>query len=329
MDFCIHFSRCPPIYFPGENVIGHVVICSKQTQEARQVLIKAVGVAKNNWNVNKQGGFWATLDVINEESRSWGKCAEQPFIPSGELQIPFNFLLPLKSLPTFGGKDFWAKGKISYLVQVVVDTGRWALNKTSEAEFTVGRVSDLRLSPSVFNEISVIPKAVNIGLPLLKKGFVSLKASIPRKGCILREILPVTVTIDNASSSMIDELEIQFVQRVIFLAWENVNARFSLDDSFQMGPTIGHNNRRTTDKILETKKTAVQVSSKDTGVFTIPIEIPTVIASFECAITSVTYHLKITSRSTETIKSSVSCELPLVVGNIGLEGNQSETKIAL
>ncbi|CAJ0949260.1 unnamed protein product, partial [Mesorhabditis belari] len=329
MYLTILFSKNPPLYYAGENVQGTLLIKSQEALNARQVLIKIHGEARNSWSkttesdsTNSDGStsttrdttyYDSTIEILSGESRVWGVCVGKSEIPAGELRLDFSFNLPPNCLSTFHSFD----GKILYSVKAEVDTGRWNFNKTTASEFTVVKPSDLSLNPKLLATHRA-EKSHNIGIPLFRKGNVTLTATISKIGFVTNETLNINLIVNNESKRKVDMLKISLEGTQELLAFEFGKKQYSIEDGFQ-NEKAQFDERKIFSKHHGKMKCAINVQPHCTESLVIPFEIPCVPSSFECAISRLFYVLNVSIRSKETLNSSTSCQLPIVIGDIGFE----------
>ncbi|CAJ0941266.1 unnamed protein product, partial [Mesorhabditis belari] len=322
MKFFIVFNEGKRVFFPGQLVEGVAILQLTEECSAREVFIRVTGHAKNHWSVshthtttNTNGTtsshtttehYNAVINIFNGQSKAWGNGTKQK-IPAGEHRFPFCFQLPIRCLPSYEG----CHGHIRYSIRAEVDRP-WKFNHKADQPFTVVTISDLNLTPSLRAPLAN-SRCEKTGLPLFRRGNISIKVAIPKSGFVPGEYIPITIHVDNQSSKDMETVEIVMKEHVDFVAFR-CHSEFPIESAFIH--THGGHERRHSKREVARLRQPLKIPKNSSASPIVQLRIPAVAASFQCAIIQVYYNLKVTVTSAATFNSSVVSKFPLVIGNV-------------
>ncbi|CAJ0580629.1 unnamed protein product, partial [Mesorhabditis spiculigera] len=325
MKFFVVFNSNSRVFFPGQVVEGVVILQLSEETSARDISIKVTGHAKNHWTVshthtttNSDGttsshttteSYNASIGIFNGQSKAWGNGTKQK-IPAGEHRYPFAFQLPVRCLPSYEG----CYGHIRYEIRAEVDRP-WKFNHKTSMPFTVVTISDLNLTPSLRTPLSN-SQCIKTGLPLFRKGHVSVKVSIPKSGFVPGESIPITLRVENSSSKDMEAVDVVMNEHSDFIALR-CGGDFPIESAFVH--THGGNQRRHHKRQVARMRIPLKIPKHSTAEQTVNLRIPAVATSFQCAIIQVYYNLKVTVSSAATFNSSVISKFPIVIGNVPMQ----------
>ena len=143
----IILQPCQPIYRPGENITGHVVVDLSKPTKINRVCLEACGRASVRFYIrhnDKTDTYSDEIVYLNNHLTLWDKNSygSQKEIPVGRSQYPFSITIPYNVPPSIKVSH----GKIEYYVKAKLDIP-WAIDKHSTIEFTVACPIDFNYFP--------------------------------------------------------------------------------------------------------------------------------------------------------------------------------------
>ncbi|CAI5440888.1 unnamed protein product [Caenorhabditis angaria] len=321
MSLQIEFLKSPPVFQPGEKVEGFVILELDEDMKARFVEICAHGEAHAHWSesehrsrTDSQGKtvsysesipYSARKEYLHIAKKSW----QGEKLPRGLHKFAFSFDLPPNFLPPSFECIY---GNIRYYIHVTLDRP-WIWNKRSKKCFTVIPQVNLLNYPfaTCYTELAA---ARNTGL-IFKSGIVELKASIPKRGFVAGEIVPIQIHINNSSKKPIIEISIKLLQKIRAIARRG--------SSFHTySPNSTHYSVKNYEKTIEKHHEQLDLPKFTKSDFRVMMKIPVTVATFEeCPVIQVTYIARIKIENDEMFMSSVTCDIPLVIGTIPIFTN--------
>uniref|UniRef100_A0A1I7T7V3 Arrestin_C domain-containing protein n=1 Tax=Caenorhabditis tropicalis TaxID=1561998 RepID=A0A1I7T7V3_9PELO len=310
-DLRIEYDAPNSVYFPGQAVTGKVIIQNREWIKARFLKICIHGGAHTGWSeserrhrTNTRGesesytesvNYNATVNYLTGESIAWKSQDGQNRLPAGTNVFPFAFSLPTNCPPSFEG----CHGQIRYSVHVELDRP-WKFNKKQKKFFSVVPAYDLNITPTAINPmVNTVSK--NTGL-ILKKGLVTMTVSLPKRGYVAGEILPITINIDNGSKAPVRTVRAKMTELSHFHA--------------SHGHSTHHTHHKNAEKCVGESRREVNLAPKTRGQSLLSMKIPAIVPSFECPIISVDYCISVKLDTDSLFGGTLKVEFPLIIGTI-------------
>ena len=306
MDRCNTFSiqlEGQGTYYGGQVLCGRVFVENCECiSDIKTVEIKLMGFGNIHW-VEKSGLRAALIDknetFTNDEEYISKECIlHQGLLSAGTHSFPFSFVLPSILPYSFEGKF----GHIRYFVEAKLDrSGFFNTSETQRKSITINSICDLNKIKEVGKPLSMSSEKT-IGSLFVKSKPVSIALTIPRRGFITGEEVPMTVEVKNLSNKRLSATKACIYQDVTFRATNGSRLGTKIVSTIiqeaQGGPIK-----------------AKSYTSWEGNPFSIPV-IPTTGIGI-CKIITVNYRLEFIV-STSGIGSYLKVSLPIVVGNIPL-----------
>ncbi|KAF1764863.1 hypothetical protein GCK72_004813 [Caenorhabditis remanei] len=313
-DLRIEYDAPNGVYFPGQAVTGKVVIQNREWIKARFLKICIHGGAHTSWgdterrhrmdekgrseHYNEHVTYNATVNYLSGESIAWKSTDGQNRLPAGTNVFPFAFSLPFNCPPSYEG----CHGHIRYSVHVELDRP-WKFNKKSKKCFSVVPAYDLNITPTAVNPM-VNTASKNTGL-IFKKGMVSMTVSLPKRGYVAGEILPITINIDNGSKEPVVAVRSKMSQL----------SHFHASHGTSMHSTT-HTHHRNDEKCVAESRRNVNVAPRSKSQVVLSMKIPSIVPSFQCPIINVDYCISVKLDTNATFGGTLKVEFPLIIGTI-------------
>ena len=226
--------RVLPMYAPGDVVTGHVVVRLKKPLKAEAVTVNFLGEAISNVKTYDK---YAYFDESHRETYANDHCVlwqrtgldiagkdDKPetgeMIPAGDHRFPFTFTIPMETsqstpnlLPScqrscyvvYRLKAMIATESVEEEGQgdIVTHKGLWV-----EKPFDIAEDPD-NLVP--FTDEETLDTGV-----IFKSGSISIKATLPRRGFVRGEEIPLTLEIDNQTLGDIDRVSACIAMHGVF-----------------------------------------------------------------------------------------------------------------
>ncbi|CAI2327329.1 unnamed protein product [Caenorhabditis sp. 36 PRJEB53466] len=321
-DFRIEFDNQQAVYFPGQAVTGKIYIQSRESIKARFLKICIHGGAHTKWSEHEHKhrtdargrsesftehvDYSSTVNYLTGESMAWSSTDGSNKIPAGRNIFPFAFSTPVNCPPSFEG----IHGSIRYSVHVELDRP-WKFNKKSRKCFSVIPAYDLNITPTAINPM-VNSTSKNTGL-IFKKGVVSMTVSLPKRGYVPGELLPITVNIENGSKKPVSVVRAKMMQLSVFNA---SRGRSTCHDPMATGYAHPHQHHKNDEKIVAEGRRNVDVPACSKGQVILSLKIPAIVPSFQCPIITVDYCISVKVDTGATFGNTLKCEFPLIIGTI-------------
>ena len=296
-------------YYGGQVLNGSVFVENDECiSDIKTIKIKLSGFVNVYW-VEKSGLRAALIDknetFTNHEEYISKECIlHQGLLSAGKHSFPFSFILP-SSLPySFEGKY----GHIRYFVEAKLNrSGFFNTIETQRKSIMISDICDLNDIKEVGMPLSM-SSGKTLGSLFMKSKPVSIALTIPRRGFITGEEIPITVEVKNLSNKQLSATKACIYQDVTFRATNGsrlgTKVVSTIIQEAQGGPIK-----------------AKSYKSWEGNPFSIPV-IPTTGIGI-CKIITVNYRLEFIV-STSGIGSYLKVSLPIVVGNIPIRRNTGE-----
>lgn len=314
-DLRIEYDAPNAVYFPGQTVTGKVIIQNREWIKARFLKVCIYGGAHTSWRESEQRhrtdargrsesfteqmNYNATVNYLSGESVAWSSADGTNRLPAGTNIFPFAFSMPNNCPPSYEG----CHGFIRYSVHVELDRP-WKFNKKSKKCFSVIPAYDLNLTPGAINPM-VNTASKNTGL-IFKKGLVSMTASLPKRGYVAGEILPITINIDNGSKDPVVAVRAKMTQMSHFHASHGHS---------NIGLTT-HTHHKNDEKCVAESRRNSTVAPRSRGQVVLSMKIPAIVPSFACPIIGVDYCISVKLETGATFGGTLKVEFPLIIGTI-------------
>ncbi|GMR32188.1 hypothetical protein PMAYCL1PPCAC_02383 [Pristionchus mayeri] len=336
-DVVIEFDNPYGVFIPGHEVTGSVILAVREPVKANAVLISVHGEAHTHWTVSEprtryvtrvdaQGHHHSVAETYHE---SIPYSASTPYvsgsaivwtppsglstdhIPQGNHRFPFKFLLPPNCPSSFEG----ANGYIRYYCKARIDRPWYKFDKTTQRVFTVNPSSDLNLIPTASSPLQM-SQSKETGVLFFKSGRISMTVRLHKGGFVPGEAIALEADIVNASSQKIKNIRVKIVQCSHYIAYRG-------SGMVQVGTLpsglVGAPSRREHHREVFRSEEKVEIVKGATDKFTRLVPIPPVVATFNnCPIITVEYFLKIKMTTSGAVSTTVSAQLPLIIGTIPL-----------
>ncbi|CAO4363753.1 unnamed protein product [Caenorhabditis nigoni] len=313
-DLRIEYDAPNSVYFPGQPVTGKVVIQNREWIKARFLKICIHGGAHTSWSESERRyrtdargnresytesvHYTATVNYLTGESIAWKSADGQDRLPAGTNVFPFAFGMPVNCPPSYEG----CHGHIRYSVHVELDRP-WKFNKKSRKCFSVVPMYDLNITPTAINPM-VNSTSKNTGF-ILKKGLVSMTVSLPKRGYVAGEILPITINIENNSKSPVVAVRSKMTQL----------SHFHASHGNAMNVTH-HTHHKHDEKCVAESRRNFDVAPHSRGQVVLSMKIPAIVPSFTCPIIDVDYCISVKLDTASTFGATLKVEFPLIIGTI-------------
>ncbi|CAJ0581039.1 unnamed protein product, partial [Mesorhabditis spiculigera] len=312
------------VYRPGEFVSGTAILRLTEPCTARVVTIKLRGFAKTRWEYRRSSRrhdhtsyshtdrYGGDIDIARQEVVVWSDQQSEK-IPAGMHQFKFQFQLPPSCLPSFEGEY----GQVRYRLHAEVDRP-WRFDHDCHLTFTVTTPCDLNLYPEL-KEPAFHIVCEKTGLPLFRRGDVGVEVYMPKKGFVPGETIPVRITIKNESSKDMEKVTLTLREYADYAGYYGADNQFPVNALFSAAATG--------DSLKEQRRNVASVDFKlnmaahAEGSFDFGLQIPPVVASFQCALIRVYYMLRIEVETSATFNSTVKLKMPVVIGTLPFREN--------
>ncbi|XP_058825949.1 arrestin domain-containing protein 2-like [Topomyia yanbarensis] len=217
------------VFYPGQEVIGEVIVGLTKTIKVSRVKLLICGVGKTEWSeANGNGARFLSLEQFlfqaNDTASSTvysGKerylyselvlCQVNDFMQSGGYSYGFACPLP-KTLPaSFEGND----GHIRYSLTATLERP-WKHSKSHSLNFQVSRQLDIS------NEI-LLPLKANYAKtlgcwPCMSAGSLSMSVQLTTNGFVPGQIIPALVIVDSRRNVKIRKITTVLMQKISYTA---------------------------------------------------------------------------------------------------------------
>ena len=308
----LQISLIQQTFQPGSEVSGTLSFETEEPKGYQYIMVSLIGRAHISWTVHENHGgaghhghhsghhghhgghhehsyqVTGTREYVNLQVVVWSKeqsCDGK--LHSGHHNFPFQFTIPNQRLPSsFGGRKI---GNIRYFVEGRITTGLLKFDRVVEAEFPLVEVVDINL-PELQRRIGGgVQKTICCWF--CASGPITLTAEGPRKGYCIGEAIPLTVTVNNASSRRI-QASVKLQQLITYRA----QGRVGYDRTSVLHLSSGPMRERSTVWLPE---------------IIVPLETVPTLAS--CDIITVEYILVVKAVIPSAINTSI--KIPLTIGN--------------
>lgn len=312
------------IYQPGSRVSGSVEIVTEKKLKIEAIKLEIYGEGRSyftqseqKWRFDKKGKresykeshtYDEHITYIDETLLLWTPANGSKFLTEGNQSIPFSFVLPVKCAPSYEGTF----GHIRYHCKAKLDVP-WGFDKKSKSAFTVIPVYNLLLNPQASCSASA-EATENIGFSVFKHGYVTFKASIPKRGYAIGEPLTVTVWISNGSSRVIQKVGLRLKQLSTYTAYSQSSGKKAETDE--------------TRTVFALDKD-ISLQSHQTNTFQITTIVPVMPPTFsDCPIISVNYELHIKIFTKGNLKNTMKVFLPIIIGSLPSQSAQKSVSVS-
>ncbi|XP_024418262.1 arrestin domain-containing protein 1 isoform X2 [Desmodus rotundus] len=206
--FEIRLSRGRVVYSPGEPLAGTVRVCLGAPLPFRAIRVSCTGSCRVSSKANdaawvvEEGYFNSTLSLADKGS-----------LPSGEHNLPFQFLLPATAPTSFEGPF----GKIVHQVRATIDTPRFSKDHQCSCVFYILSPLNLNSIPDI-EQPNVASATKKFSYKLVKTGSVVLTASTDLRGYVVGQVLRLHVDIENQSGKDTSPVVASLLQKVSYKA---------------------------------------------------------------------------------------------------------------
>ncbi|XP_072169051.1 arrestin domain-containing protein 3-like [Diadema setosum] len=224
--FEVLFAGNNSVFRPGDPVHGEVrIVVSEEKGDIRGIQIKFVGKSYTHWTEEEGSGddrrtvtYRWKIPFFKQEVtlRGAGKDNSQAnriTLPPGEHRFPFQFQVPVQSLPPpFEGRY----GYVRYYVKAVIDRP-WKFDHHTKRFFSIMTVKDLNFVPNILHS-PVQTASKTVCCLCCESGPISMSARIDKCGYAPGEYIFYTVNLNNESSRDICSIKIRLCQKTTFYA---------------------------------------------------------------------------------------------------------------
>lgn len=146
----IALHPCQPVYRPGENITGHVIVDLSKPTKINRVCLEAHGRASVKFSIrhdDKTDTYSDEIVYLNNHLTLYDKNSYgfQKEMPIGRSQYAFSINIPYNAPPSIKVSH----GKIEYYLKAKLDIP-WAIDKYNTLEFTVACPIDSNYFPQFF-----------------------------------------------------------------------------------------------------------------------------------------------------------------------------------
>ncbi|XP_053405235.1 arrestin domain-containing protein 3-like [Mercenaria mercenaria] len=139
--FEIVLSNRQVVYFPGQCVLGHLIVELDEEMEMRGIFLRCQGKGQVQWKAGKQN-IVASEDYLNVCLKLFGNDPQQGghvTLNAGNHAFPFQIVLPVNAPGSFEGLE---NCFVRYFLKATIDRP-WKFDKHYKMVFTVASVLDL------------------------------------------------------------------------------------------------------------------------------------------------------------------------------------------
>ena len=209
--FQIAISQSPQQAFhPGSELRGTLTVEVGEPRGFHYIKVSLISKAHAFIKINDAACTATdTRKYINEQTIVWHwEQARDGRLQSGRHTFPFQFTIPNEQLPssveytTIEEGSSSSFGYIQYYVEGRIGTDQPEFDHLTKAPFRLVEVVDINNVPDLQRPIGgELQKTVHSRFRASDK--ITARAEIPRRGYCIGEIIPLTVTVDNASTKQI------------------------------------------------------------------------------------------------------------------------------
>lgn len=225
--------RVLPVYKPGEEIKGKVILKLNQPVKADALKLKFTGYAHVNVRVYHRYGYYdchAEEMFANEKRQLWVKSdskgasdvadtfallhasdgtVRSEVLAAGDHVFPFSFVIPLEarqSTPPLKPSHVY-RGYLVYYLAAKIDKGKAlaAGNILAHKGIWLETPYDIAKDPRNLLPVSS-EESLETGV-LWKPGKITVKASLPKGGVLIGQTIHLTLEVDNHSSGEISKIE--------------------------------------------------------------------------------------------------------------------------
>ncbi|EFP13141.1 hypothetical protein GCK72_004814 [Caenorhabditis remanei] len=306
--FEIQLDHPAATYFPGQRVTGTLIFNTKKSQNVEAINIRVNGEISAGWkhyNQLFQEHIMYASKMVNLDGLEQ-PVIEKNVIPQGDHSYPFSFPIPADCVPSFEGKN----GAVRYKIHVEI-------LRIKKSKMEVEKV----FSVLPYVDLNNIPRA---GLPLedimswlpKKNTEVKVKFYIPKRGFVAGDTIPVSVDIENGSSSKIKEITMKLIQINHFEAQQQTS--HTAKEFFRF------NRKNIEEEISSIQKKCEVKEHLETLRFELPIPKETR-PTFKTKLIHLAYKVAISVGNDKKLE----CELPIILGTVPVQPRPPSYSVAV
>ena len=228
------------MYYPGSTITGNVLLDVTKPYVYKYASVKFVGRSYVYWEVNSGDAIYRyrSENPLTEHSAMLWTCQQTPDgkLGVGKYSWPFSFTIPPVAPSSFEG----TLGNVRYLLEARVKTSVLKFDHVVEVRIPVQQLV------SVSNPRLMLPQRFEAEKTLCclscASGAITMNATIPKTGFILRESFSLHVSIENGSNRRIT-LNASICQWVIYKVKSHQNTSKKTLVSYASDPIEPHASR--------------------------------------------------------------------------------------
>lgn len=204
-EFSITLANPQAVYFPGQNVQGHVTVVLNDAMKMRGVRLKFHGGANVHWTEQHSTGsgknrrtetrhYRATETYFNHEMLLFGPGNDSTHLQAGHHTFPFSYNLPVTCPSSYESHV----GQVRYVLNGTIDKP-WKFDHHTKKMITVLSLLDLNAQPNA-GAPSAGEKSKMLCCLCCKSGPISAQVHIDRTGYVPGESIIVKADISNLST---------------------------------------------------------------------------------------------------------------------------------
>ncbi|XP_068156034.1 arrestin domain-containing protein 3-like [Drosophila tropicalis] len=213
----IRFTNNPVgTYFAGQVVTGQVLLKSDKLKLVKAVVLKIKGFAHTSWSEKKSDDStdWHTghEDYISTKVYLMGSNnTNEVSIEPGIRTYNFACQIPIRCPSSFEGLH----GHVRY--EVIVKLIRpWKFDQTFRRRFTVLKLLDLNAESYLLKSPAHSESQKTFGCGICRSNPLDLRLSLPQRGFVPGQTIPVSVLATNESYIRVEEIKVSLVMMVIY-----------------------------------------------------------------------------------------------------------------
>ncbi|KAL5273507.1 hypothetical protein ACFFRR_000318 [Megaselia abdita] len=220
----IQFDQQNAVYSSGQQINGRVTLTTTKAKSIRAIHIQVNGSGKVKWDVRKSRRVNGKTEHYNVRySSSDTYLASRTYVsgqhsgPSFELQpgthqFTYAVVLPHGVPTSFVGRY----GEIKYEVVVTIDRSM-RFDNVFKKPFTVIRTMNLNMVPNLAIPIERETES-SFCCCCCASGPIIMKLTLPFAGFASGQKIPYNLIVDNEAGSNVENVEVKFMQRIVFLS---------------------------------------------------------------------------------------------------------------
>ncbi|XP_071483476.1 arrestin domain-containing protein 3-like [Diadema antillarum] len=208
------------VYKPGDIIHGQVrIVLSGEKGDIRGIKVVCKGKSYTHWSESRGSGehrrtihyswkipYFKQEIILRGEGKN-NKAASRMKLPMGDHRFPFQFQLPMQSMPPpFEG----TVGYVRYYIKTTIDRP-WKFDHKVHRFFSIWTVKDLNLMPNILNRPGAVSEKTVCCL-CCESGPIRIEAYLDKSGYAPGESILITMNLNNQTGRDIISLKAALIQ---------------------------------------------------------------------------------------------------------------------